>query len=86
VVVVRVPADQDIDLRCGGAPLISTSEADGPAGEPAAGLAGGTALGKRYANEAHGLEVLSTKSGQGTLTIGGEPLELKLAKPLPASD
>jgi hypothetical protein len=27
-----------------------------------------------------------TKPGQGSLTLGGTPLELKSAKPLPASD
>jgi hypothetical protein len=30
--------------------------------------------------------VLVTKPGQGTLALGGEPLVLKEAKPLPASD
>ena len=46
----------------------------------------GTLLGKRYAHEASGLEVLCTKAGEGGLTVGGEPVPVKAAKPLPASD
>jgi hypothetical protein len=49
-------------------------------------LAGGTLLGKRYADEASGLEVLCTKAGAGTLTLDGVPLEVKSPKPLPSSD
>lgn len=86
VVVVRVPADHDVDLRCGGAPMVPTTDPAGPVGDLAPALAGGTAMGKRYASESHDLEVLATKAGQGTLAIGAAVLELKLAKPLPASD
>ena len=43
-------------------------------------------VGKRYANEEIGLEVLCTKAGTGTLTVNGEVLLPKEAKPLPASD
>jgi len=42
-------------------------------------------MGKRYVDEG-GAEVLVTKAGVGTLSIGGTPLSLKEAKPLPASD
>jgi hypothetical protein len=86
VVVVRAPDGQDVDLSCGGAPMVATSDPPGQANEPAPALAGGTAIGKRYASEPHDVEVLATKSGQGTLTIGSEVLELKLSKALPASD
>jgi hypothetical protein len=48
--------------------------------------ADGTLIGKRYADEDVGLELLCTKAGDGSLTIGGEPLALKDAKPLPSSD
>jgi hypothetical protein len=41
-------------------------------------------LGKRY--EAAGVEVLCTAAGEGTLTCDGQPMTLKTAKPLPASD
>jgi hypothetical protein len=86
VVVVRAPDGQDIDLRCGGAPMVSTSDPGGQGGEPSPALAGGTAMGKRYAGVPQDVEILATKSGHGTLTIGSQVLELKLAKPLPASD
>jgi hypothetical protein len=43
-------------------------------------------LGKRYADESSGLEVLCTKPGPGPLTVDGRPLEVKGPKPLPASD
>ena len=42
-------------------------------------------MGKRYVDES-GAEVLVTKAGAGTLSIGASPLTLKEAKPLPASD
>jgi hypothetical protein len=48
-------------------------------------LASGNAVGKRYI-DGHGGEVLVTKAGIGTLSIGDTPLTLKEAKPLPASD
>jgi hypothetical protein len=85
VVVVRAPAG-DVEVGCGGAPLFDA------AGEPASGasldgsLGDGPLLGKRYADEELGLELLCTKSGTGALTVGGQPLALKGAKPLPSSD
>ena len=42
-------------------------------------------MGKRYVDEA-GAELLVTKAGAGSLSIGTTPLEQKTAKPLPASD
>jgi len=55
---------------------------------PVRGLDGGTELGKRYtADEPDStLELLATKAGQGTLSVGGEPLIVKIPKSLPASD
>ncbi len=48
-------------------------------------LADGNLMGKRYVDDG-GAEVLVTKAGKGTLSIGATPLALKEAKPLPASD
>jgi hypothetical protein len=85
VIVVRPPAD-DVDLRCGGQPMVPLGE------EPPAGLsleaafADGTALGKRYTDGGGDLELLCTKGGAGTLSVGSEVLVLKEAKPLPSSD
>ena len=61
-------------------------DADDPRGSLDPSLAGGTQLGKRYADESSGIEVLCTKAGDGTLTLDGSPLEIKGAKPLPSSD
>ena len=45
----------------------------------------GNVMGKRYVDES-GAEVLVTKAGAGTLSVGTAALVLKEAKPLPASD
>jgi hypothetical protein len=84
VIVVRAPKD-DVDLRCGGQPLVSQG---GPRSDqgPDAAHSAGSAMGKRYADEELGLEVLITKAGAGSLSIGDRPLGLKEAKPLPSSD
>jgi hypothetical protein len=42
-------------------------------------------MGKRYIDDT-GAEVLVTKAGSGSLSIGTIPLVVKEAKPLPASD
>jgi len=83
--VIAAP-DADIEVTCGGAPVIDIG-ADAPAGvalDPEA--AKGTALGKRYVNAAGDLELLCTKPGEGSLGANGELLVLKEAKPLPSSD
>ncbi|MGV0793509.1 hypothetical protein [Mycolicibacterium sp. XJ1819] len=84
VIVVRATDGLD-DLRCGGHPMLPL-DAEKSAGltlDP--GFSEGNAMGKRYVDEA-GAEVLVTKAGAGTLSIGATPLALKEAKPLPASD
>jgi hypothetical protein len=84
VVVVKTPAD-DVDVRCGGHPMVPAgSDAPSAAVEP--GFDGGTQIGKRYGDEALGIELLCTKPGDGSLSIGDNLLETKTAKPLPASD
>ncbi|MEO6124923.1 MAG: hypothetical protein ABIR32_14555 [Ilumatobacteraceae bacterium] len=76
----------DLDIRCGGVPMAST-----PA-DPANGLeidpnfSDGTAIGKRYEDAESGIELLCSKAGPGTLSIGDRLLTLKDAKPLPSSD
>jgi len=82
-IVVRA-ASGDLDLRCGGAPLLSGDEEGEAPLDPA--HAEGSLLGKRYADEEHGLELLCTKAGKGSLTLDGAPMGLKSAKPLPSSD
>src|ERR1700737_5321710 len=83
-IVVR-SADSLDDLRAGGVPMVPID------GERASDVAldpefsDGNAMGKRYVDET-GAEVLVTKAGAGTLSIGTTALALKEAKPLPASD
>jgi len=86
VVVVSAPAE-DIDVRCGGRPMVPITQAatnSNGSVDPLHG--GGTLVGKRYANEKLGVELLCTKGGQGSLAVGEEPLPMKSAKPLPSSD
>ena len=84
VVVVKAPSD-DVDLRCGGAAMVEPGAAGrGDALDATVGEA--VQLGKRYADDDLGVELLCTKAGQGALSIGGDVLHLKGAKPLPSSD
>src|SRR4051812_42519607 len=84
VIVVKAPAGA-VDLCCGGAPLVAI-DADVEARPIDDAHRRGTPLGKRYADETAGLEVLCTKAGEGSLSLGTAPLPMKEAKPLPSSD
>jgi hypothetical protein len=84
VIVIR-PGDGLDDLRAGGVPMrdIAADAAGDAVLDPK--FADGNVMGKRYVDES-GAEVLVTKAGAGTLSIGDVPLSIKEAKPLPASD
>ncbi len=84
VVVVKAPAEP-VDLRCGGHPFLP-SDAEVTPQSMEAGFDGGTQLGKRYADDELGLELLCTKAGEGSISVGDTLLAVKGAKPLPASD
>lgn len=86
VVVVMAPTTS-VDIRCGGSAMvlftqdgIETTRQIDPRFEK------GTELGKRYVHDECGVELLCTKAGKGSLTIGDEPLQMKAAKQLPSSD
>jgi hypothetical protein len=85
VMVVAAPQG-DVEVSCGGATMIDVAQ------EPPQGIsispdaAKGTAMGKRYVNEAGDVEILCTKPGEGSLGVGGALLQPKDAKPLPSSD
>ncbi|MGI8754621.1 MAG: hypothetical protein ACR2MB_01925 [Acidimicrobiales bacterium] len=85
IAVVKTSAPE-ADLRCGGHPLLpmGADRADGAALEP--GFDEGTLVGKRYVDADQTVEVLCTKPGAGSLSLGDARLELKEAKPLPSSD
>lgn len=84
VIVVKSTDSLD-DLRAGGVPMVPLDDerTGGAALDPA--FASGCVMGKRYVDES-GAEILVTKAGAGSLSIGSAPLTVKEAKPLPASD
>jgi hypothetical protein len=85
VVVVRPPA-VGVTIACGGHAMIDL-QASPESGLAAEAGTGGTQVGKRYTLPGgDALEVLVTKSGSSALSIGGQELVVKDAKPLPASD
>jgi len=83
--VIVVKGAGEVDLRCGGAPMLAVG-AQGDGGLPTEGASGGTLMGKRYVDPDETVEVLCTKPGDGSLGISDALLDLKEAKPLPASD
>ena len=83
--VIVVKGAGEVDLRCGGAPMLAAGAAtDG--GLPAEGASGGTLMGKRYVDPDETVEELCTQPGDGSLGVGDALLGLKGARPLPASD
>ena len=84
--VIVVKASDELDgLHCGGAPMVPLDAQIDSAATLDPQFATGSVMGKRYVDAARA-EVLVTKAGAGTLTVGSTPLLLKEAKPLPASD
>jgi hypothetical protein len=83
VIVVR--GSGDVDIRCGGRPMVAAGgEVERQPLDP--NHSGGTLMGKRFADDELGLEVLCTSPGEGSLSIGDTALAEKGAKPLPSSD
>src|SRR5579885_1305273 len=66
IVVVRAPKGF-VDLRCGGHPMVPFSEDVPRPNRLDPKYDGGTEIGKRYALETLGIEVVCTKSGRGSL-------------------
>jgi len=85
MVVVRPPKQAGV-LQCGGAPVLELADASEPSGDIHPDHAGGVLIGKRYTDLDSGIEVLGAKAGKGSLSFDGRPMQLKDAKPLPASD
>lgn len=83
IVVVRWAGE--VDVHCGGVPMLPQPRQDG-GGEPVPGCDNGTLLGKRYEDAESGLELLCVKAGRGSLSVSGRAMTIKAAKPLPASD
>jgi len=83
VIVVR--AAGEVDLRCGGHPMVPHDQAVMPEGV-LPGFEGETIIGKRYADQAVGIELLCTRAGRAGLSLGEAMLPVMGTKPLPASD
>jgi hypothetical protein len=85
VVVIKAPSG-DVDLRCGGHPMLAAGADASAVATIEPGFDGGSLVGKRYADVEDSLEVLCTKGGPASISIGEDPLPVKGAKPLPSSD
>ena len=80
--VIVVKGAGEVDLTCGGAPMVASGSAE-ISGSPSDDAAGGTQLGKRYGNADETIELLATKAGDGSLAADGGALEIAQAKTLP---
>jgi hypothetical protein len=86
VIVVRAP-DGEIELTCAGVEMWDPRGGGArPVGEADPVQLAGAQIGKRYADERIGLELLCTKPGRGTIAVNGVPLAQCGPKLLPASD
>ena len=83
VIVVRSSEALD-DLRCGGQAMVPIG-ATATRTEPDPAFAAGAMLGKRYVHDS-GAELLVTRSGAGSLSVGATVLGYKQAAQLPSSD
>lgn len=81
---VMVIRGANLVVDCGGLPMSEARTAQALPPDPA--HMQGTMIGKRYVDAANTLELLCTKPGKGSLSLGGAALQIKEAKPLPSSD
>jgi len=84
VMVIKAPAGE-FDLACGGAGMLAPA-ADMGGATLHSSHASGSLIGKRYVNADESVELLCTKGGKGSLSLGGIAMEVKQAKQLPSSD
>lgn len=83
VIVVR-PVPGEVDLTCGGVPMIGMDEPADVDLTLAQDQVEPTTMGKRYTDGR--VEILVTKAGSGALAVDGARLVVKDAQPLPSSD
>jgi hypothetical protein len=87
VVIVSGPTEGHDDLlQCGGWPMVPIGTGDQERKPIRPPHNTGSQLGKRYQDQGGTFEVLCTKGGAGSLSVGEELLTVKAPKPLPASD
>ena len=75
----------DVELTCGGVPMLGADEAPGGAEADPEHMYK-CLIGKRYVNAEETLEVLCVKSGEGSFGYDGQMLMGKETKRLPSSD
>ncbi|NKY43629.1 hypothetical protein [Nocardia cerradoensis] len=85
-IVVVVAPDLDVDLQCGGYPMVDIAAPAAADGAPTTAGHPGALLGKRYMCDSVPVEVLVTKAGAGALFVGAEPMRPKSTTPLPSTD
>lgn len=85
IMVLRAPAPE-LDLRCGGHPMLPVAGEAAPAAAMDPDFAGECLTGKRYVDDGETMEFLCTKGGAGALSVGATKLQIKQAKQLPSSD
>jgi hypothetical protein len=85
VIVIKAQTPE-LDLRCGGREMLAVGAERDAGNTPEPGFDSGTQLGKRYTDESGALELLCTKGGPSSLSVGEVILQIKDAKPLPSSD
>jgi len=82
VVVVTAPSTT-VAVTCGGVDLVAV---DAERGTTTHESGEGPLLGKRYVDDDSAMELLCVKPGEAGLAAEGRPMDVKGAKPLPASD
>jgi hypothetical protein len=85
VLVIRPPAGE-VEVTCGGLPMIVAGGGRGDFAVPEDSAEVSTLIGKRYEDIESGMELLCAKGGAGALACDGQLMTLRAAKPLPASD
>lgn len=85
-VMVTRAAATEVTVTCGGAEMIAMTEQRTVGGAVDPAHAGGSLVGKRYADAEDKFEFLCTKGGKGSLALNGQALAVKQAKALPSSD
>jgi hypothetical protein len=87
VIVLRAPKDQGAVLSCGGQPMVdAASDVPQQTSPTDSTLLGGSLMGKRYSDPESGIQLLCVTSGEGSLAIDGQLLQIEAPKQLPSSD
>ncbi len=85
-VVIVKPPKTEVSLECGGHSMVAmaTPKPEGLSLSP--DHSAGSQVGKRYADDETGVEILCSKAGAGSLSLDGRGVPLKDTKKLPSSD